>query len=206
MNPGNLTRLLFAFAISLLAWTSAVSAQGLGGATDTATPDTKTEPENDTLPETDVEPKADVEPDLLPDAEAAPKPEIDKSRLPPRSTYQAMLDANKKTGWVAFRNYNGKQLLYFSALQTLHCRLKEVRYSINSDDLDQRYRLGTCNPFLPFSQPSDIKPKDYYLSFPAGTVEYVAVQVVWEDDSESETVGYSPCPNVGEATCAVLAE
>ena len=39
--------------------------------------------------------------------------------LPPMSLYQAMLNGNKASGWVAFRNFNGQQLLYFTTLQTL---------------------------------------------------------------------------------------
>ena len=62
---------------------------------------------------------------------------INAQNLLPQSLYQAMLDANKASIWVAFLNFNGQQLLYFTTIQTLHCRLKEIRYSINSDALDQ---------------------------------------------------------------------
>ena len=69
-----------------------------------------------------------------------------KPVLPDVAIYKAMLDANKTTGWIQFRNYDDKQLIYFTALQTMHCRLSEIRYSINSDELDQRFPLGECNP------------------------------------------------------------
>lgn len=128
------------------------------------------------------------------------------TKLPPVATYQAILDANKKTGWVSFRNFNGKQLLYFSALQTLHCRLREIRYSINSDDLDKRFELVLCNPYTPFSLPSDVTNKNLLLEFPLGSVKYVAVQVLWKDGRESETVAYTPCPGVGETNCSAIVE
>lgn len=124
------------------------------------------------------------------------------STLPPMSVYQAMLKANKATGWVQFRNYNGRQYIYFTALQTMHCRLAEIRYSINSDDLDQSFALVPCNPALPFSLPPKSGLQDIAIALPPGTADAVAVQVVWQDGSQSDTAIYQPCLNVGEQSCA----
>lgn len=124
--------------------------------------------------------------------------------LPDRAIYEAMLGANRDTGWVQFRNFAGRQLVYFTALQTLHCRLSEIRYSVNSDALDQRFDLVDCNAQLPFALPSDAGPDDIYLSLAPGTAGTVAVQAVWEDGVETEIMVYRPCDNVGEASCAVV--
>ena len=129
-----------------------------------------------------------------------------KSRVLPRETYQAMLDANKEPGWVQFRNYSGKQLVYFTALQTLHCRLKEIRYSINSKDLDKRFGLVKCNPQNPLALPSDAGLDEVAISLAPGTAKTVAVQIVWEDDTESDVAVYEPCKDVGEQSCAWLLE
>lgn len=128
--------------------------------------------------------------------------EIDKSRVPSIELYQAMFDANVEPGLVQFRDFNGKQYLYFSALQTLHCRLKEIRYSINSDALDQRFDLVKCNPQTPFNMPPDFELSDIALTLKLGTADNVSVQVVWEDDRESEVSVYEPCKDVGDQTCA----
>ncbi len=127
-----------------------------------------------------------------------------KSRIADRSLYQAMLDGNKENGWISFRNSGGKQRLYFSALQTLHCRLKEIRYSINNTTLDQRFPLVKCNPQNPFALPSDARGEDILVVFKLGTIGYAAVQVVWEDDSKSEMAVYEPCTDVGDQNCAWL--
>ncbi|WP_377292395.1 hypothetical protein [Rhizobium sp. SG2393] len=127
-----------------------------------------------------------------------------KVQLPDVSIYKAMLDANKTTGWVQFRNFSGKQLVYFTPLQTMHCRLSEIRYSINSDALDKRFPLGKCNPHIPFSIPETDTVDYVYTSFPAGSVETIAVQAVWDDGAGSEIVIYKPCEGVGEATCAQI--
>jgi len=177
----NLVRTFAAGAIMTMLAIQPLAAQGLGGSggSETADPVPKTE---------------------------TPAPEIDRSLLPSMSIYQAMLDANKKTGWIAFRNYNGKQWVYFTILQSMHCRLKEIRYSINSTDLDQRFNLVKCNPYTPFALPNNVGPKDTLIKLPLGEAQTVAVQVVWEDDRESEIVVYRPCPDVGENTCATVVE
>ena len=104
--------------------------------------------------------------------------EIDKSRVPPVETYRAMLDANKSSGWVQFRNYNGKQWIYFTALQVLNCRIDEIRYSINSEELDQRFNLVKCNPQVPFNMPSNLKISDTAIVLSPGEAKNIAVQVV----------------------------
>jgi len=124
--------------------------------------------------------------------------------LPPMSQYQAMLDHGKKSGWIAFANHGKRQFIYFSHLQTLHCRLKEIRYSINSTDLDKRFGLVKCIPQLPFSLPSKPKISDTVLMLPLGTAQSVAVQVVWKDGRESDVAIYKPCEGVGDRTCTQL--
>ena len=126
----------------------------------------------------------------------------EKTRVPPVSTYKAMLEVNKEKGWVQFRNYGGKQLIYFTPLQTMHCRLKTIRYSINSKALDKEFGLVPCNPQLPFSLPPDVGTDKLLISLPIGGATTLAVQVVWENGEESEVVVYEPCKDVGEQTCA----
>ncbi|WP_429818709.1 hypothetical protein [Ensifer sp. B1-9] len=127
-----------------------------------------------------------------------------KPQLPDVAIYKAMLDANKQTGWVQFRNYDDRQLIYFTALQTMHCRLSEIRYSINSDALDRRFPLAKCNPQIPFNLPADETAEYVYISLPADTAKSLTIQAVWDDGAGSEIVVYKPCDNVGDATCAQI--
>ncbi|MEX0957284.1 MAG: hypothetical protein WDZ83_18975 [Rhizobiaceae bacterium] len=126
--------------------------------------------------------------------------------VPPAAVYQAMLEANRATGWVQFREYDGRQWVYFTPLQTMHCRLSEIRYSINSDALDRTFPLVDCVPALPFSLPGDAGIEEIAISLQPGEAETVTVQVVWSDGAESEIVTYSPCEGVGDSTCARIAE
>ena len=123
--------------------------------------------------------------------------------LPDMTIYKAMLDANKQPGWVQFRDFAGKQIVYFTALQTMHCRLSEIRYSINSEALDQRFPLGACDVQQPFNMPADDTDGRYmYLDFAPGEVKTISIQAVWADGSGSEIITYRPCDNIGEGTCA----
>ena len=126
-----------------------------------------------------------------------------KPELPDMALYKAMLDANRQPGWIQFRAFAGKQLIYFTALQTMRCRLSEVRYSINSERLDKRFPLGSCDPQQPFNMPDNDEDGKYtYLSLKPDEARTVTIQVVWEDGSGSEIVTYRPCDNTGESTCA----
>ena len=143
-----------------------------------------------------------VAPSLLALAQESDEDEY-KPELPDMTIYKAMLDANKQPGWVQFRDFAGKQLIYFTALQTMRCRLSEIRYSINSDALDRRFPLGECDVQQPFNLPADDPGNKYiYGEFAPGEVKTISIQVVWEDGSGSEIVTYRPCDNVGESTCA----
>lgn len=127
-----------------------------------------------------------------------------KPVLPDVSIYKAMLEANKTTGWIQFRNYDNRQLIYFTALQTMHCRLSEIRYSINSDALDKRFPVATCNPRLPFNLPGDSTEEYVYLSLAKDEAETITIQVAWDDGAGSEIIVYKPCEGVGDATCAAI--
>ncbi len=126
----------------------------------------------------------------------------DHSRSPPVATYQAMLDAARPNGWVGIAARDGKELVYFTPLLMLSCRLREIRYSINSRELDETFPLMDCNPQLPFSMPSDVIIEELLIRLDPGTVETVAVQVVWEDGRESQIQVYRPCDIFDERACA----
>ena len=126
------------------------------------------------------------------------------NKMLPLETYKQMLNASASNGWVAFRNYDGKQFVYLTHLQTLRCRIKEARVSFNSAALDNRVALLPCNPDNPFAIPSTPDSHKFlYVTFAPGTVATTAIQVTWEDDTKSEIVQFRPCNDVGDQTCAV---
>lgn len=109
-----------------------------------------------------------------------------------------------KANWVAFRNYDGKQWIYFTHLVAYRCGLSEVRYSIGSGALDRTFPLPPCDPEQPHAVDAVEHPP--YVTLPPGTAEEIAVQVVYTDGEESEAYRFAPCENAGDSACAVLVD
>ena len=109
-----------------------------------------------------------------------------------------------RANWVAFRNYDGKQWIYFTHLIVYRCGLREIRYSIDSDWLRERFPLPPCDP----DNPNAFDPVAYppYLVLPAGSAATISVQLVYTDREESEVVRFAPCDVADDSTCAVLVE
>ena len=126
-----------------------------------------------------------------------------KAQMPPPAQFKMMAEA-AKAQWIAFRNWDGKQLIYFTIPVTYHCGLSEIRYSLNGDDLAERWPVPACNAQMPFN--IDAEKDKLYLELDPGAVSAVSLQLVYADGSESPVRTYKPCDNVGEATCGVLAD
>jgi len=89
-----------------------------------------------------------------------------------------------KGSWAYFRDYNGRQLIYFTHLEAYRCGISQVRYSLNSDALDHEWKLGPCDPKAPNNITTD-KP---YISLPLGTANIISVQLTFKDGGKSELV------------------
>lgn len=86
--------------------------------------------------------------------------------------------------WAHFRDYNGRQLIYFTHLEAYRCGISQVRYSLNSDALDREWTLQPCDT----SKPHNITTNKPYISLPPGTARTIAVQVTFSDGSKSKIV------------------
>ena len=86
--------------------------------------------------------------------------------------------------WAYFRDYNGRQLVYFTHLEAYRCGIAAVRYSLNSDALDRDWMLQPCDPKKPHSITTD-KP---YIALPLGAAKSITVQLTFKDGSKSKVV------------------
>jgi len=89
-----------------------------------------------------------------------------------------------QNSWVSFRDFNGKQLIYFTHLEAYTCGIKEVHYSLNSNDLDKVWKLQPCAS----KGISGIKKDIIYLTLPLGTVKSIAVQLIFTDGTKSKVI------------------
>lgn len=85
--------------------------------------------------------------------------------------------------WVAIREWDGNDLVYFTHLETFRCGLSGVRYGINSDVADTPYALEEC--FEGTAAPNALDPTvhDIYITLPLGSVQKITVDVKYDDGS-----------------------
>lgn len=83
--------------------------------------------------------------------------------------------------WAYFRDYNGRQLIYFTHLETYRCGIETVKYSLDSDALDKEWELRPCDAEKPNTVATD-KP---YIALPPGTAESITLQLTFTDGSKS---------------------
>ncbi len=88
------------------------------------------------------------------------------------------------SSWLYFRDYDGRQLVYFTHLETYRCAIKQVRYSFNTEKLDRTWELDECDP----DNPHNIDPVNHlpYLELPLGTAQWGAVQLIYSDGTTSK--------------------
>ncbi|KZL21044.1 hypothetical protein PsAD2_01036 [Pseudovibrio axinellae] len=124
--------------------------------------------------------------------------------IPPLDTFKTMADDLKPEGWISFQNLADKQVVSFAPLMSLRCRLKEIRYSVDSKDLDESFPVPKCNREYPFHVEPQGLERPYDIEYRVDTVQALAVQLSWDDGSKSKIAYYEPCPAVGTAPCAYL--
>lgn len=94
-----------------------------------------------------------------------------------------------RASWVSLREYNGKDLLYFTQLAAWRCGLSEVRFSVNGGS-EQRWALEPC--YEGEASPNAIKSQDIWVYGQAalGSVETVKVRILYDDGSQ-DLMNYS---------------
>lgn len=87
-----------------------------------------------------------------------------------------------KPSWIAVRDYDGKDLLYFTNLLAWRCGVSHVFYAVNDGD-PVELAMEPCHDDT--AQPNALLMEDSlpYVSLPQGSVQTVTVGVVFDDDS-----------------------
>ncbi len=95
-----------------------------------------------------------------------------------------------KPNWVAVRNYEGQDLLYFTNLLAWRCGLWGISYGINDEAPETELPLEPCHEGT--NAPNAMTDIENYLPYVAlreNSVETVTVQLMY-DDGTSETAEY----------------
>jgi hypothetical protein len=76
--------------------------------------------------------------------------------------------------WLAFRDFGGKRLCYFSWLITQRPGVRSIRYGIDTDVTDRTLRMSTAEPG------SIANDDELYITIPA-TASFVTVEITFSD-------------------------
>ncbi len=110
-----------------------------------------------------------------------------------------------RANWVAFRNYDGRQFVYFTQLLVYRCGLSAIHYGVNGGALSQSFPLPPCDA----ANPNAIDPVKFppYIVGPVGAIDRIEVEVVYADGTVSDPAAFTPCASAtGEEACAALEE
>jgi hypothetical protein len=99
------------------------------------------------------------------------------STMSERLAQTKMILNSISNSWLEFRDYDGKLLLYFSALMSYRPVIKEVRYSLNSDALDKTFKFKPTDKMFESGD-------DVLIAVPNNT-EFATAQVTYQDGTTS---------------------
>lgn len=89
-----------------------------------------------------------------------------------------------KPGWIAVREYNGEDVLYFTNALVWRCGLDAILYGLNGAPAETPYPMEPCYEGEP--APNIFKAdsaQPFYMTLPLGTVQTITVTVVFDDGS-----------------------
>ena len=107
-------------------------------------------------------------------------PEVNMGKFTTAGEIRMILDATKGN-WVAVREFDGQDLLYFTHLESWRCGLTEIRYRVNSGD----QKVWTTDPcYIDEPAPNALKMENGHLpytNFALKSVETVEVTLFYDD-------------------------
>lgn len=123
-----------------------------------------------------VEPQLDLT--VFPDGLIA-EPQNPEGKFTTATEVKPILTATKGN-WVALRDFGGQDLVYVTHLWAWRCGLSAMALSINDGPM-KNVPLPACHP--EYAAPNAILEEDGlpYLTYPQGSVERIAVQIIYDD-------------------------
>ncbi len=87
--------------------------------------------------------------------------------------------------WVAVREFDGNDLVYFTHLVAWRCGLSAIHYGLNGAPPVTPFPLERCHEGT--AQPNALTDEGFlpFISVPLGTVSTVTVRVTYDDGAEA---------------------
>lgn len=107
------------------------------------------------------------------------EPQEPTGRFTTATEVRPILEATRGN-WVAVREYNGRDLVYFTHLLSWRCGLVQLDYGINGGAMET-FPMPACHEDL--ATPNALTGDDVlpYVGFPLGSVQSVEVRITYDD-------------------------
>lgn len=117
-----------------------------------------------------------------PRGELVAEPQEPTGRFTTAAEIRPILQATRGN-WVAVRDFNGEDLVYFTHLLAWRCGLVQLRYAVNGGP-DAVFPLPACHEGE--VAPNALKPEDGlpYVGFSQGYVQRIDVTIIYDDLGE----------------------
>lgn len=114
-----------------------------------------------------------------------PEPQVPTGQFTTAVEVKPILEMTKPQ-WIALRDYEGQDLLYFTQLLSWRCGLWDIRYGLNGAPATEILPLEPCH--VGTASPNALTSVDYpiYLEFPQGSVAQVTVAITFDDGTMAE--------------------
>lgn len=92
----------------------------------------------------------------------------------------------QKDSWVAVREYDGRDLVYFTAVLAWRCGLDAVHYGLNGAPPETALDMEPCHidTAAPNAITGDVHP--IYIEAPLGSVEAIRLRLTYDDGTIDE--------------------
>lgn len=86
-----------------------------------------------------------------------------------------------KANWIGVRRFDGKDLIYFTHLESWRCGLNEIKVGINGDVANLVYPMEVCGPDEGAPSPVDTENRLPYVEFPLDSIVSVTIELTYDD-------------------------
>jgi hypothetical protein len=114
----------------------------------------------------------------------APDPQEPTGQFTTATEVRPIIDMTQ-ANWLALRDWEGEDWLYFTHLLSWRCGMWEIRYGLNGAPATEVLPMQPC--LVGSASPNAITDDSYpiYLRFPAGSVDQVSVVITYNDGTET---------------------
>lgn len=116
--------------------------------------------------------------------EFTPEPQTPSGKFTTATEVRPILNATR-ANWIAVREWDGQDLVYFTHLESWRCGLHAIYYGLNGAPATTRYPMAPCNPDAP--APNALPSDGGHLPFiiqPLKSVDQIDIRILYDDGSE----------------------